>query len=608
MKSPRTAFVALALLFVTGACTPSRPDRIAAPETVRAPPAGPVIGAHSDYGSDMWLGIPYAQPPVGPLRWRAPRALAPWTETRKALAFGSPCVQYTSLFAGVEGPEGAIAGDEDCLFLNVWAPRQTAAEATAQRRPVMVWIHGGGNSIGNGAFYDGGRLAAERDVLVVTLNYRLGPFGWFRHPALRGAGTSIEDQSGNYGTLDHIHALHWVRDNIAAFGGDPNNVTIFGESAGGLNVMALLVSPRAQGLFHRAIVQSGSPRTVALAAAENFVDDDDPGVKDSSNEALLRLLQAGGVRADRASAKEYARATNAPTLETYLRERTPEEIMSVYEMFGRSGMIELPKLFADGHVLPKTPIMDGFARRDGHQPVPVMLGTNRDENKLFMYIDDEWVWQIFGIIPWVYDSRMYDLNAEYMAKMWKAVGADEPAAALTASGNENVFVYRFDWDEEPRRLGVDLAQILGASHGFEIPFVFGHFDLGRAANIIFTKANLPGREELASRMMSYWTEFAYSGAPGRGREGNLPPWESWGEGRFLVLDTEAGGGLRLAGDTVTQTGLIAALGADPRLVEPRERCRVLRSLARWSWGFGAEDYVRAFDGACAAYPIAGYPW
>ena len=155
--------------------------------------------------------------------------------------------------------EGTPVGSEDCLYLNIYAPRFTDTDVPkdAARLPVMLWIHGGGNTIGEAGFYNGGNLAAQQRVIVITTNYRLGPFGWFRHAATRNDGANELDRSGNFGTLDLVRALQWIRENAAAFGGDPNNVTIFGESAGGTNVFSLLLSPPARGLFHRAIVESG---------------------------------------------------------------------------------------------------------------------------------------------------------------------------------------------------------------------------------------------------------------------------------------------------------------------------------------------------------------
>jgi len=194
----------------------------------------------------------------------------------------------------------------------------------------------------------------------------------------------------------------------------------------------------------------------------------------------------------------------------------------------RLGMVRMPEVFRDDLVLPQEDPLQRFARADGYNRVPVMLGTNRDENKLFMFGDPARVRRILWIIPRLRNERQYNLSAGYLAKMWKANGADEPAAAMRKTQGPSVFVYRFDWDEEPHVLGADLAVMLGASHGFEIPFVLGHFDLGREGNVIFTKENEPGRTALAGQMMSYWAEFARAGAPGRGRDGQLPEWTAWG--------------------------------------------------------------------------------
>lgn len=599
----------LACLLPVAGCQAPEEIRATNAETRREIPAGTIVGTSGNYDSHAWLGIPFAQSPTGDLRWRAPRPAAPLDGTLEATAFGSPCVQFASPLGGVEGDEGDIAGNEDCLFLNVWAPKfaPDSVPTGDGRLPVMVWIHGGGNTIGQGGFYDGGNLASTEKVLVVTFNYRLGPFGWFRHESLRGKDTTPEDRSGNFGTLDQIRALEWVRDNIAAFGGDPDNVTIFGESAGGTNVLTLLVAPGAEGLFHRAIVQSGSPRTSDTATAENFADATPPGDRNSSNEALVRMLQKDGVRPDLASARAYLETMNAPSIERYLRERSPEQVMRAYETVLGSGMIQMPKIFRDGVVLAEAPTMDRLAQPDGFHRVPVMLGTNRDENKLFMYLDDEWTWRILGMIPHIYEPDLYDLNAEYLAKMWKAIGADEPARAMASTGADALYVYRFDWDEEPSMFGIDLSRVLGASHGFEIPFAFGHFDLGDAGNIIFTDDNREARRELSAKMMAYWAEFARTGTPGGGEDGRLR-WDPWGVGSYLVLDTDSGGGMHMSRETVTRGGILESLGSDDRFQSTMGRCRVLRSLATWSFGMEESDYTTELDGACAAYPLDAFPW
>jgi para-nitrobenzyl esterase len=271
-------------------------------DSLRQTPSGDVVGFSDQYQTHAWLGIPYAKAPTGDRRWRAPLPLDPWQGTLEALAYSPPCTQLWGQVSGIDdGNDGDVVGDEDCLYLNIWAPAFAPGEiaVAGSGLPVMVWIHGGGNTIGTANTYQGHHLAASQQVIYVGINYRLGMLGWFSHEALRTDAANALDSSGNYGILDMIAALEWVRDNIASFGGDPDNVTIFGESAGGRNVYALVGSPLAAGLFHRAISQSGSMQTSPLARAENLADAEVPGDANSSSEVLASLLQADGGAANR---------------------------------------------------------------------------------------------------------------------------------------------------------------------------------------------------------------------------------------------------------------------------------------------------------------------
>jgi para-nitrobenzyl esterase len=580
------------------------------PTSLRKPPAGAVVGTRGTYGDQAWRGIPFAAAPVGELRWRAPAPLPAWDGTREALAFGAPCMQYASKLGGVPGKEGEVAGSEDCLFLNIYAPTFTPDQVPtgAARLPVMLWIHGGGNSIGESGFYNGGRLAADQQVIVVSTNYRLGPFGWLRHAALRDGATPAE-QSGNFALLDQIAALQWIHANIAAFGGDPDNVTIFGESAGARNVFSLLLAPQAKGFFQRAIAQSGGVFFDTPAEAEHFTDDAEPGAKTSSNEALLRLLIADGA-ADRAAAKAKLAAMTPAEIASYLRGKPAAALLEVYPTYPNNGMIEMPQVFADGTVLPSDDALAHFASADGWNRVPVMIGTNRDENRLFMFGDPALVKRYFWVVPRLTDERMYVASADHMARMWKATGADAPAAAMRAS-EDDVYVYRFDWDEEPTLLGADMSVMLGASHGFEIPFVFGHFDLGREGNVLFTDDNRAGREQLSGAMRGYWAEFARTGKPGRGGAAQASEWAAWDPSspaapKYAVLDTAAGGGIRMAKETESIDSVIAGVAADPRLTTPREKCAVYYSLAKWTRGFTSQQYAEL--PACKDFPYDKFPW
>ena len=614
LAPPRLVARSLALVasasLALGACarsrSPERPPYLVDASSERALPAGTVVGAKGSYGGHAWLGIPFAKPPVGPLRWRAPEAPEPWSGTREAIAFGSACVQFASAIAGAsDADEGEPTGNEDCLYLNVFAPAfaREAVPAGGARLPVMLWIHGGGNTIGEASFYDPSRLATEQQVVVVTTNYRLGPFGWFRHPALRGA--TPDDRSGNYGTLDLVRALEWVKENASAFGGDPGNVTIFGESAGGTNVAMLLLSPRAAGLFHRAIVQSGGADTRELAEAEAYADDDPPGHVRSSREIVLKILESQGRAPDRATAKQVAESMAPEELATWLRARPAREILLAYKDETLAGMIQMPRLFRDGAVLPAGEPIEVFGSPRGWNAVPTVLGTNRDEMKLFLSMNPEHV-RRWAVLPYLRDAERYDRIAGYQSVAWKASGADELASTMTAWGGP-AWVYRFDWDEEPTLLWSDLARIIGAAHGLEIPFVFGHFELGRAARVLFSEENLPGREALAKQMMSYWAEFAYAGDPGRGRGGALPEWQGFREaapesGHFLVLDTQAGGGLRMSDETVRTQDLVDRILADASFPTEEERCKLLAEISQRSPTWREASY--ATIAACQPYPVA----
>jgi para-nitrobenzyl esterase len=551
---------------------PVEPARQVDPGSTRMLSSGEVVGFAPNAKSQAWLGIPFAAPPIGELRWRAPRPPQKWPTARESLKAGSRCPQIAGLLTP-DAKAGSFIGSEDCLYLNVYAPKGSAEEVRARHLPVMFWIHGGGNTVGQSDKYDGSELAATYDVVVVTANYRLGPFGWFRHPAVV-ADAKGDDASGNWGTLDVIRGLEWVRDEIGAFGGDPKNVTIFGESAGGTNVFSLLVSPRAKGLFQRAIVESGGDQSVTLAQAQNRSDAKEPGQKFSSSEVSARILFPALDR-ERGTAKVDSLAPSE--LASKLRAATAEQIIAGYRDPGNDmgGMFRMPTVLRDGHVLPlddaETLIASGR-----YNQVPVILGTNRDELKLFLFGDRTLVTWWFGFLPRAHDAKHYDLTAEYATLGWKMNGVDSPAAAMQKVQGANVYAYRFDWDEEPALLWSDFSQLLGAAHGLEIPFVFKNFQM-QAFERMWTEKNRAGREELAGAMSSYWTNFAYTGNPGRGRSGELLDWKAWnpasGGEKYIVFDTTAGGGLRMEHEAVTKEWLFAKIASDPRL-DDKGRCQM----------------------------------
>jgi len=612
----------LLLLAVLGctACQHAReaiiPDTAFAadPSSARTLAQGRILGVADSKDTQGWVGIPFAEPPVGPRRWRAPLPPAPWQGVREATKFGGPCVQFAGRLAGSKAEPGTVIGSEDCLTLNVWAPRFDADKVPtgSERLPVMVWIHGGGNTLGTASFYAIARnLAAEQHVIIIAPNYRLGVFGWFHNPAIYGEGSTPEDRSGNYGTLDLIRALEWVKENAAAFGGDPGNVTLFGESAGGMNVFSLLVSPRAKGLFHRAISQSGMPTSASLTEASHLVDDAEPGREGSSGEILVRLFQLDGLAKDRAEAKAKLAAMSAQELSRYLYSKTPKELLSPFNNGTQTfGMYRVPNILRDGVVLPKEPFLEVLSDSTRYNAVPTILGTNRDEMKLFMAGNPEYVGKFLGVIPQIKDVARYNRVAAYLTDTWKVIGADLPASRMRAAQGPSVYAYRFDWDEEPMRGPVDMSVLLGAAHGVEIPFIFREFQADLFG--VNSEANLAGRKELSAKMASYWTEFAKTGSPGRGRDGSLLEWKPWDSSsasaeRLMIFDTTAGGGTRMSSEELTLNALTERLSQDPAFKDkPVERCKQFAQMLQFLVGTGGwhpEDFKTLGGGLCREYSV-----
>ena len=559
---------------------------------------GSVVGFVDRLGSHAWQGIPFAAPPVGELRWRAPQPVVPWEGDLSALQTSNLCPQYASQLSG-ESDETAtgITGSEDCLYLNVWAPEG------ANNLPVMLWLHGGGNSIGHGGSYSGDALAMQENVVLITINYRLGPLGWFSHPAL-AKGDALDD-SGNYGTLDAVAALAWTRDNIAAFGGDPTNVTLFGESAGAADTLAMMSSPLAKGLFHKAIVQSGGYRTSTFDTAQNFVDAISPGHPFSGKEVVNKLLVQDGKAADRAAAKSQQDDTTDEELRSYLYSKSAEEILSIYDG-GGFGMINFVQMIADGNVLPEGSIADVFASKDSYNAVPVILGTNRDETALFMARSPQYVENRLGIFPKLKDPVAYRTDVRFGSLAWKVRGVDDLARLMSKVRENEVFAYRFDWDEEASVMGYDLSTALGAAHGLEIAFAFGEFDGGMGLSYLYPET--PARDALSKSMMGYWAQFARTGSPGRGTSGAEVEWTPWGQGgqRMIVLDTTTDKGIRMSAEEVSMASIKSQLASDSSVANNETRCRLFVQSFMRNETLDLDEYNGFGPEGCAEYDPASF--
>ena len=492
----------------------------------------------------VWKAIPYARPPVGDLRWRAPKDPEPWAGIRAPRSFSAGCTQFSPVF------KSSITGSEDCLYLNVWRP-----QGKETGLPVYVWIHGGGNSIGSAAMvpdYYGNRVAARSRAVFVSMNYRLGPFGWFTHPALR-SGASPEDASGNYGTLDIIQALKWIQQNIEAFGGDSHSVTITGESAGGHNVLSLLIAPPARGLFHRAMSESGYATTHGMDEA------------DARAQKVLDQLLVDDRKARTAiDAEAVAAAMSPEQIQSFLRSRTDRQVEQFYAA-GGMGMIDNPDLLRDGAVIPESGF-DSLSSGDYPGKVPVIVGGNKEEIKLFLAFAGNPSWK----------SDLYQAIATYSSAQWKVSGVDEVARRLSSHADQpSVYAYLFSWgapDAQGRSvMPGNWGRRLGAFHSLEIPFFLGTDTLeGVLQGLLFTRQNAPGRKALSAAMMDYLAQFARTGNPNRPGSG-LSEWTAWtntpGAPRCIVLDASADAArISMTNTEVTEEGVLDAVHSE--LSEP----------------------------------------
>ncbi len=470
--------VALALGLAAGGANAQAAARIA---------QGRLAGALAD-GVASFKDIPYAAPPVGDLRWRPPAAPAHWTEERKADAFGPACMQPTRRPASVS---------EDCLTLNIWTPADRPA---GERLPVMVWIHGGAFTFGTGGtdFYDGSRFA-RRGVVVVTINYRLGRFGFFAHPAL--TAENPKGPLGDYGFLDQIAALKWVKANIAAFGGDPHRVTIAGESAGAMSVNYLLVSPLARGLFAGAISESGFARSPGKPMR---------GSPDSAEAVGTRIAQRLGVSGDGPAAAAALRALPAAAL------NTPP-----------TGLLDPDIAFPiiDGVIEPQN-VADAFAA--GREVrVPIIEGGNSWEAALFADIarnPGPWLDRAGPDKPKVIALYAPAGPAAVAMAAFTDSEVTEPARFLaqrmTAAG-EPAFVYFFSYMPAG-----DKPDQPGAPHGGEIGYVFGNLPDKPGAGYYGWPypAATPVDRKLSDQIQAYWVAFIKTGAPDTA---GGPSWPRW---------------------------------------------------------------------------------
>ena len=456
------------------------------------------------HGAREFLGIPYAAPPTGANQWRPPQPFPPWRGIRSAASPGHDCAQVGSIATGVL----TTSTFENCLFLNVYTPPR----AQGRLLPVMIWIHGGGFIGGAGRIYDGAMLAAGEHVIVVTINYRLSAFGFLALPSLDAE--SADHSSGNYGLMDQQAAMRWAQDNAFAFGGDPGNVTIFGESAGGASVCSNMTSPTAFGLFDRAIAESGCifPAHTRRSAQQQGA-------------ALASKLGC----------------TNPATAAACLRTKPAAAILRAEP---KAGLAWGP--VAGGVTLPLQPLTAFATGRYLH--VPLLQGTNHDEGRFFVGIE----FDLLRGHPLTAAEYPKVVAAQFGAAAAKAILAHYPlpefkspdlayAQVLTDSEfscpalladiltqRSGVYAYEFSDPHPPNDFGIKFSFPLGAAHSTELQYVFGRIPL-----LDTTPPFTPAQAALSAQMMGYWTRFAATGNP---NGGTTPNWPRFGGGRPQIQE------------------------------------------------------------------------
>ena len=364
----------------------------------------------------------------------------------------------------------------------------------------MFWIHGGGNTSGLKDIYDFSGLVKKENVLVVSINYRLGPFGWFSHPSVQNFQSDL-DKTSNFGTLDIIKALEWVNINIDKFGGDKNNITVFGESAGGHNVFSLLVAPQAKGLFHKAISQSGYTTSVDYKIAFNTKH---KSVDYINSKEIIQKISNDSDDLLEIRKKIY----DIPAYDFY----------SFYK--SKNILREIPLMTNDGIVIPIQGLNESL-KNPIDSSIPVIAGSNKDEVKLWIgtslyFIQAEYslLGSLLGIPRIkIVNPEAFEAFNYYRSSAWQLRGVVEPLNSLSSAGAKNLYAYRYDWDDHRRRPIADFKKIIGAAHATEIPLLAGNNKLvGNYGFIIYP--NGPSKKYTSKNMMRFWANFARSGEPG----------------------------------------------------------------------------------------------
>ena len=539
-----------------------------------------------------WDDIPYAKPPVGNLRWKAPREINQ-NSFRIKPKDNNFCIQRTSNLGGsAQFSDELISGTEDCLYLDIYAPKKKSTEL----HPVMFWIHGGGNTSGLKDLYDFTKLVKKHNVIVVAINYRLGPLGWFTHPSIQNLQDGI-DKTSNFGTLDIISALEWVNKNIRLFGGDSENITIFGESAGGHNVLSLLVSKQAKGLFHKAISMSGYTESISVQNAYKQKKQS-PTSNYSSWKVVNKIIED--------QSKNYNQGQfDDIELRDILYSLSGNEFYQYYSE--RENFEELPLLTNDGIVIPKIGLRESLSKEEHVNIVPTIAGSTRDEVKIWLAFSEYFVSVDYSVsgsllgLPKVIlkNEDAFEAFNYYRSNAWKVRGVNDPLNSLAKAGNSELYAYRVDWDDRRKFLIADFKKLFGAGHALEIPLLTGNTNLvggPPVSNFMYPKSI--SRFYTSRNMMKFWADFAKFGDPGYST--NNIKWENYNvdENKFssyIILDKKKN--LKMSSDDLTLRKLSQMVYADSRLNET-EKCVVIYQMFTYVGNDVYDENIKNYPGKC----------
>lgn len=496
-----------------------------------------------------WLGVPYAKPPVNDLRWKAPQKPEKWNDILETKEFPNMALQLSGAH---------IIGSEDCLYLNIYRPNSEDVNL-----PVMVFIHGGNNQSGSSQSFKGDVLATNTNSIIVSIQYRLGALGWLNIPAVK-TGDPLED-SGNFGLLDIHESLVWVNENIKAFGGNPNNVTISGQSAGGRDVMATLISPLFKGDFHKAIALSGG-MTVT-----------DPQVgQEIATRALGKLVVEDSIKATNEEAIEWLNGSFKEASD-YLKKLSGERMAGL--MTNAAIRMEVfPHLFADGVVIPK----EGFGvfETGEYNKVPIILGSDYSEFSVFAATDPLFVKAFYDGTLETDEilSDQFEFVNKYGSMLYSGFNADKSAEKLAEIEEQpGVYAYRFIWGEDDTILSPGWGTLLGAFHGIDMDFVTGKNETFVQTN--YTEANRSGREALTRIMHQYIKNFLHTGNPNGAGLVDWSPWSnSNGEPKLIVFDADKEKAIvKMTSKFVNENEVFKAMDAD-NLLSNQEKKKLIATV------------------------------